>query len=159
MSLLYRRCSRDLAETEALARRIAPSLRAGDCLTLEGELGVGKTAFARALIAALSEEPPEVTSPTFTLVRYYPIVLAGRPSRLYHADLYRLKHPEELVELGLEEALERGILLVEWPRIAAAILPGSRLRIQIHMEEGSSRRIAFHGDAPWGLRLKGIVEQ
>ncbi len=102
------------AETEALAKRIARALRPGDVIFLDGPIGAGKTFFARAIIQerlrALGHME-DVPSPTFTLVQTYE---AG-PVEIWHADLYRLSGPGEVFELGLEDAFETAICLVEWP--------------------------------------------
>ncbi|MGY6634090.1 MAG: tRNA (adenosine(37)-N6)-threonylcarbamoyltransferase complex ATPase subunit type 1 TsaE [Alkalilacustris sp.] len=101
--------------TEAVARRLAGAVRGGDVLLLEGPIGAGKTHFARALIGALHDaagEPREdVPSPSYTLVQSY---MAGA-LEVWHADLYRLGSTSELEELGLEAALGRALVLVEWP--------------------------------------------
>jgi len=94
----------DLAGTERLAGRLAPLLRPGDLVLLGGDLGAGKTAFARALLRALADDPAlEVPSPTFTLVQPY----ETRRLPVLHADLYRLGSAEEVFELGLDEGLAR----------------------------------------------------
>ena len=101
----------DEAATAALARRLAPRLRRGDVLALRGDLGMGKTAFARALIRALvADDAAEVPSPTFTLVQVYD----APGGALWHFDLYRLSGPDEVEELGWAEAAD-GVALVEWP--------------------------------------------
>lgn len=104
--------------TEAMAQALAPVLRAGDTILLQGQLGAGKSHFARALIRALmgpGGERAEIPSPSFTLVQAYDGALA----EIWHADLYRMSDPEELVELGLDAAMEEAICLIEWPdRIA-----------------------------------------
>ncbi|MHB1930366.1 MAG: tRNA (adenosine(37)-N6)-threonylcarbamoyltransferase complex ATPase subunit type 1 TsaE [Acidimicrobiales bacterium] len=111
----------DLAGTRAVAEALAGALRAGDLVLLTGELGAGKTAFTQALAAAMGVTGP-VTSPTFTLVRSYPT--AGGLD-LLHADIYRLEHLAEVVDLGLAEQLDDGALaVVEWgERAAPALLP------------------------------------
>lgn len=102
----------DAAATLALGRRLGAALRPGDVLYLEGGLGMGKTTFARGVIAAWTgEAQPDAPSPTFTLVQTY----EGASGVLTHADLYRLDIPEETLELGLDEAVQDGALLVEWP--------------------------------------------
>lgn len=112
------RALHDAAATEALARALAPRLAPGDTLLLQGRLGAGKSHFARALIRALmgpSGAGAEVPSPTFTLVQSYDTPAA----EVWHADLYRLSDPQEIVELGLDLAMEDSICLIEWPdRIA-----------------------------------------
>jgi tRNA threonylcarbamoyladenosine biosynthesis protein TsaE len=100
--------------TEALARGLAPELRPGDVILLEGPIGTGKTHFARALIAARLEaagRTEDIPSPTFTLVQTYD----DGKAEIWHADLYRLSSPDEVVELGLAEAFDTAICLVEWP--------------------------------------------
>ncbi len=104
-----------LDATRAFAQTIGAALRCGDVVTLAGDLGAGKTTFAQFLIQSLSDGHVEVTSPTFTLLQTYPVTLTdGAACELYHYDLYRIEHPAQLVELGLEEAVA-GVALIEWP--------------------------------------------
>lgn len=111
--------------TVRLASDVAALLRGGDLVTLSGDLGAGKTTFARAVIRALAQDPSlEVPSPTFTLVQDY--VLPRFP--VIHADLYRISAPEELAELGIDDA-ENAVLLIEWPDRAAGALPPDRLDV------------------------------
>jgi len=112
--------------TRRLAMDVALLLRPGDVVTLSGDLGAGKTTFARALIRRLAgDEQIEVPSPTFTLVQSY--ALPAFP--VIHADLYRVSEPSELVELGFDEAAEDAVTLIEWPDRAAGRLPADRLDI------------------------------
>ena len=105
-----------------------------------GDLGMGKSTFARALIRALMDAPElEVPSPTFTLVQLYE---AAPP--LYHFDLYRLSDPDELIELGFDEALEDGISLIEWPERGGDMLPKNALTF-VFNEEGEGRRVRLDG--------------
>jgi tRNA threonylcarbamoyladenosine biosynthesis protein TsaE len=118
----------DEAATTDLARRLAPILRRGDVVALRGDLGAGKTSFARALIRALSGPEGaerEVPSPTFTLVQSYDTPAGW----IHHFDLYRIRSPDELTEIGWDEALADGLVLVEWPDRAGTLLPASRLNI------------------------------
>src|SRR5436190_23220912 len=97
---------------QRLVKDIGIALEPGDLVTLSGDLGAGKTTFARALIRHLAGDPGlEVPSPTFTLVQAYP--LARLP--VVHGDLYRVNAPEELTELGFNEAAEDAAVLLEWP--------------------------------------------
>ncbi|MFN3231426.1 MAG: tRNA (adenosine(37)-N6)-threonylcarbamoyltransferase complex ATPase subunit type 1 TsaE [Alphaproteobacteria bacterium] len=134
----------DLPATQALAARLAPQLEPGDLILLYGDLGAGKTAFARCLIHALGIED-EVPSPTFTLVQTYPV--EGRTfESVWHMDLYRLEAPEEAWELGLEEALETGVTLIEWPeRLGEDILPDHLALHFDFIEDGRQVRIQGHG--------------
>ncbi|MFL1876916.1 tRNA (adenosine(37)-N6)-threonylcarbamoyltransferase complex ATPase subunit type 1 TsaE, partial [Hansschlegelia beijingensis] len=115
----------DEAATAALAAVVARALKPGDLMTLSGELGAGKTTFARALVRARAGDPElEAPSPTFTLLQTYDLPRGV----IVHADLYRLSGPEELDELGWEEAGEDAIVLVEWPDRLGAELPPDRGR-------------------------------
>ena len=143
--------------TTALARALTPALGAGDVLLLDGPIGAGKTHFARALIQALLPAPEDVPSPTFTLVQTYD----GPGFEIWHADLYRLGHPDEAVELGLEEAFEHALCLVEWPeRLGSACPPGAlwlRFSHPKAVEDGESRALAFLSDDPsWRQRLTAL---
>ncbi len=127
----------DISAVEALAEAIAPALRNGDILALRGELGAGKTTFARALLRSLGVKG-EVPSPTFTLVQSY-----ETPSglRVNHFDLYRLKTPEELEEIGWHDLLSDGVAVVEWPERAGDWLPAARLDFEFAMAAGSGRNL------------------
>jgi hypothetical protein len=139
----------DEAATTALAEDVAAILAAGDSIALWGELGAGKTTFARALIRTLADDPAlEVPSPTFTLVQSY---AAGRLT-VAHFDLYRLAAPEELDELGLDEALAGGAVLIEWPDRAGPRLPARRLDITLDIA-GEGRRASIVGGASLVARL------
>lgn len=114
---------RDSTETEQFARILARYLRVGDVVLLKGSLGAGKTACARAIIHALSNHTPDVTSPTFTIMQSYDVMVENCPITCWHIDLYRLESPEELIELGIDEILLSGLLLIEWPERLADSLP------------------------------------
>lgn len=140
--------------TTRLAAAVARLCRSGDCLALMGDLGAGKTAFARGFIHALVPEAGEVPSPTFTLVQSYASGEPGAEMTVWHYDLYRLKQPQELDELGLDEALERGVTLIEWPEMALARLPAGRLNVNIEHGDAPGRRLfSLRGGGDWPARL------
>lgn len=123
----------DEAATIGLAADVARWVRPGDLVTLAGDLGAGKTTFARALIRALMRDPDlEVPSPTFTLMQIY----EGGSYPIVHADLYRIGRPEELAELGWEEAADGALVVVEWPEHAGLYLTGDRLDIAFSIDAG-----------------------
>ena len=117
----------DEAGVVRLAELVAIKLRRGDVVALSGDLGAGKTTFARALIAALMGEAAEVPSPTFSLAQTY---VTPRLA-VAHFDFYRLAAVDEARELGFEEAAQEGAVLVEWPERASALLPDSRIEIEL----------------------------
>jgi tRNA threonylcarbamoyl adenosine modification protein YjeE len=117
---------RDEAETTALAERFTKIVKKGDVLALYGTLGMGKSVFARGLIQKLTDAE-EVPSPTFTLVQGYD----APQFEIYHFDLYRLKDPDEVFELGFEEAVYGGVCLIEWPEKAGNWLPKDIFKLEI----------------------------
>jgi tRNA threonylcarbamoyl adenosine modification protein YjeE len=137
----------DLATTEALAYKLAPLLRRGDMLALQGDLGAGKTAFARPLLRALGVTG-EVPSPAYTLVQHYET--AAFP--VYHFDLYRLKDASELDELGWDDAMADGVMLVEWPEHAGNRLPDNRLTLRFALNGEAERQCALEGHGGWAER-------
>ena len=143
-----------LGATVAFGRRLASLLRRGDVVALKGGLGTGKTTLARAIVAALSTRPEDVPSPTFTLVQTYPIALADGTAELWHFDLYRLDRPDQVYELGIEEALAESVSLIEWPERAAGLLPQEKvLTLELQIVSDEARRIAVDGGAAWQDRL------
>ena len=117
--------------TADLATQIAETLGPGDCLLLEGPIGAGKTHFARHLIQSLLRFPEDVPSPTFTLVQTYDVPTG----ELWHADLYRLTALDEIEELGLIEAFDSAICLVEWPDRLQELTPQSALRLSLSLDQ------------------------
>jgi len=139
----------DEGATSALAERIAPLLGAGDTILLEGEIGAGKTTFARALIRARIGRFQDVPSPTFTLVQIY----ESPGSEIWHCDLYRLTSPDEVLELGLDAAFEDGICLVEWPDRLGSAAPSGALKLALSLD-GEGRLASFVGPPSWIERLR-----
>jgi tRNA threonylcarbamoyl adenosine modification protein YjeE len=140
----------DLAATDALGARIAAGLGKGDAIALHGDLGAGKTTLARAILRALAVAE-QVPSPTFTLVQTYET--PGLVVR--HYDLYRIQSPREVDELGLEEALDEGAALIEWPENAGNRLPGEALHVVLTTTGPHSRRADIAGPARWTPLLSG----
>lgn len=123
------------AATEALGATLAARLKIGDVIGLKGELGTGKTTLARAIIRAAADDPGLIVpSPTFTLVEVYDTPLGA----VWHFDLYRLETPEQVFELGWEEALAEGISLIEWPERLGPLLP-KHLSVTLEVD-GDGRR-------------------
>ncbi|MEM8948433.1 MAG: tRNA (adenosine(37)-N6)-threonylcarbamoyltransferase complex ATPase subunit type 1 TsaE [Pseudomonadota bacterium] len=142
---------RDLSATRGLAARLAGALQGGDLIALKGDLGVGKSELARAVIQARAGAAIEVPSPTFTIMQDYP--LDGLTIR--HIDLYRIADPDELLELGLEEApAEDEAWLVEWPERAAGRLAGTCLNLALEEGDQPDARVAhIEGDEGWITRM------
>jgi N-acetylmuramate 1-kinase len=141
----------DLTQLDRLASRLAIMLRPQDVLTLSGPLGAGKTTFARALIQRLTGES-EVPSPTFAIMQKYEAARFG----IVHADFYRLQ-PGELGELGLDDALDTGLVIIEWPERAEESLPPDRLDMALEETADPNRRRAIlTGKDSWAPRLERL---
>jgi len=123
-------------DTAKHARQLARQLRPGDVVLLSGDVGAGKTHFARALIGELLEYPEEIPSPTFTLVQTY----ESQSSAIWHADLYRLTSTYEIEELGLIEAFHDAICLVEWPDRLGPLAPAEALHLNLASGDDDDRR-------------------
>ncbi|GAA5074659.1 tRNA (adenosine(37)-N6)-threonylcarbamoyltransferase complex ATPase subunit type 1 TsaE [Roseibacterium beibuensis] len=144
--------------TERVAERVAGVLSAGDTLLLSGELGSGKTHFARALIRArLGPEgaAEDIPSPSFTLVQTYD----APGAEVWHADLYRLGHPDEIFELGLEAAMEDAICLVEWPERMAPEWPAAAALLRFRVTGEDSRALTVSaGSGDLGARIASVLD-
>jgi len=142
--------------TAALADDIASLLRIGDTVTLAGDLGAGKTTFARALIRKLLDDPEvEAPSPTFTLMQIY----ESGDTRIVHADFYRIGSSVELSGLGWEEATDDAIVIVEWAERAPEFLPPDRLDIRLSFadaDDRDARRVTISGHGAFASRLKSF---
>ena len=140
----------DEAAMAAFAARMADHVRTGDALLLSGDIGAGKSAFARGFIRAKLGRMEDVPSPTFTLVQTYETA----EEEIWHCDLYRLSHPDEAFELGLEEAFQSAICLIEWPDRLGDGAPVDALSLAF--EAGpETHHITITGPATWRDRLKG----
>ena len=140
----------DLDATAALGRAIAHGLGTGDAVALWGDLGAGKTTLARAILQGLGVKE-DVPSPTFTLVQSY----ETNPP-VAHYDLYRLKSAREMDELGFEDALDRGAVLVEWPERAPEALPPEALHVRLGMRE-TGRLARITGPGRWANDLGSLL--
>ena len=131
-------------DTRRLGAAIAAELRRREAVCLAGPLGAGKSTLARGLIQSLAGGAIEVPSPTFTLVQTYEtprLVLA-------HFDLYRGEKPQEIAELGLDEALDEGAAVIEWPERLGHHLPRNRLDVELHIN-GEARRARLSPHGAW----------
>ena len=149
----------DEAATAAFATRLARLARRGDIIALKGELGAGKTSFARAFIRARAERQEEVPSPTFTLVQTYEMPALT----IWHFDGFRLRDPEEGWELGIEDAFRDGVSLVEWPERFGPLIPTRRLQITFeHIGSPGTapeaRRAIIDAGPQWADRLAMLAE-
>jgi tRNA threonylcarbamoyladenosine biosynthesis protein TsaE len=143
----------DEAATAAFAARISALAGTGDIIALKGDLGAGKTSFARRFIRARGGQE-EVPSPTFTLVQVYQLA----PTAIWHFDLYRIASPEEAWELGIEDAFAEGISLIEWPERLGPLLPRRRLEIEFQFGDRPETRCAvLDAGEDWRERLPGIA--
>lgn len=145
----------DPASTEKMGAALANCLKTGDIVLLKGDLGMGKTTFSRGVICALTDADETVVSPTFTLVQQY----STRKGPLFHYDLYRLPsgQPELVLELGWEDSVLDGIVLVEWPDRLCSLSPKDALTITFN-QDGSGRVITIETTAAdyWSSRLQGL---
>lgn len=138
-------------ELAYLGGRMAQLLQPGDFLALDGDLGAGKTLFTQGLAQGL-EVAEEISSPTFTIIHEYE---SGRLP-LYHMDVYRIKHPEEMYDLGYEEYFYgNGITVVEWAQLIAELLPEEYLGIEIAIAP-EGRELRF---SPYGAHYEHILEE
>lgn len=143
-------------QTAAFAQALAPRLVPGDVILLRGGLGAGKTHFARAAIQARlasAGRVEDVPSPTYTLVQTYD----DGATEIWHADLYRLSGPDEVAELGLDEAFATAICLVEWPDRLDGLAPAGALELEFAMTDRPGERlVAARGGDGWRQRLAAI---
>ena len=145
-----------LAATARLGAALSRRLAAGDVVALHGELGAGKTELARAIIRAAAGDPELIVpSPTFTLAETYDTALGP----IWHFDLYRLDSPEQVWELGFEEALADGISLIEWPERIGSLLPERRLDVTLTVAHDEARAVSLGSGASWTTRLTDLARE
>jgi tRNA threonylcarbamoyladenosine biosynthesis protein TsaE len=126
--------------------RLAAVARVGDVIALSGDLGAGKTTLARGLLRGLGLEE-EAPSPTFTIVQTYDPPEVRLPT--WHVDLYRLDEPEDAIELGIEEAFDTALVIVEWPERLGRLLPATALRLTLDGAGEAQRRLTAHLPPCW----------
>jgi len=139
-------------DSRAFARAVAPVLQAGDVVLLEGDIGAGKTFFARALIQQRLGRLEDVPSPTFTIVQTYPV----QDIEIWHCDLYRLTSPDEAIELGLDEAFEEAICLIEWPDRLGDLTPKGALKVHFSAGE-NAHSVTLSMPQAWHRRLEQVL--
>jgi tRNA threonylcarbamoyladenosine biosynthesis protein TsaE len=142
----------DEAATARLGVAIARALKPGETVCLSGPLGAGKSILARALIRELTTPDEDVPSPTFTLVQFYD----GADLKIAHFDLYRLTSAQEAYEIGLDEALEDGAAVIEWPERLEGALPADRLDVEISLD-GAGRRARLTPHGAWEGHMEGLA--
>ena len=143
-------------DTARFAARLGRLLVPGDCILLNGSLGAGKTHFARSLIQSVLSNAEEVPSPTFTLVQTYDTDVGP----IWHADLYRINGADEIEELGLTEAMEDAICLIEWPDRLGDLKPDDALVLQFTAQDDPDARAvtATWTDEKWSARLERAIQ-
>ncbi len=136
--------------TAFVARRLAGVLRRGDVVCLHGDLGMGKSVFARAAIRHLcADQALDVPSPTFTLVQIYDTAQCP----VWHFDLYRMTDAEDIYELGWDDALADAITIIEWPERLGGLIPRDKLDIVLEAPQADKRRITLTPHGAWRERV------
>jgi tRNA threonylcarbamoyladenosine biosynthesis protein TsaE len=144
-------CTTSAEQTTALGERLGKHLKPGDVIALFGDLGAGKTTLTRGIAVGLGLDA-DIHSPTFTLIHEHP-----GPTPLYHVDLYRLSHEEEVETLGLEEYIySDGVTIIEWADRMQTLLPSERLDITLRMITDTDRELIFETQSE---RLAGVIEE
>jgi len=141
----------ELEQTKKLAEKIAKLVESTDIIELNGDLGSGKTTFAKFFINSLLTKNEEVLSPTFNLVHQY----EAKDFTIWHFDLYRLENEREAEEIGIYDAFEEGVSLIEWPQIISGIVPENRLLIIFTSNEGC-REVTITPHGFWQNKLKKL---
>lgn len=141
----------NLEDTKQLALKIAGLCKKGDIILLNGTLGAGKTTFVQYFINSLLEKKVEISSPTFNLIKTY----ETNKFQIHHLDLYRLKNPEELYELGIEDILHDGVSLIEWPELIEHFLDEDNNILSINIALGDGYRVFdLAGQGDWIDKIK-----
>ena len=141
----------NLEQTKLLAEKIAKLVEIGDVIELDGDLGVGKTTFARYFINSLLKEKEDILSPTFNIVHPY----TTDKFTIWHFDLYRIEKIDELEEIGIYDAFDEGVSLIEWPEIISSIVPENRLLVNF-IHNGNERTVNIKGIGNWQNKISNI---
>lgn len=146
----------NLNDLELLAKALAKQIKLNDTITLTGGLGAGKTTFVKFLVNSIANKNIEVTSPTFNILNIYEF----EGNEIWHFDLYRLKNKNEIYEIGVDEALEQKLTVIEWPEIIKEFLPRNCLEINIEVKDNDEIRIflARFGDN-WKNRIEEVISE
>lgn len=150
----------DLTATQNFAAMLAKNLVVGDVVLLKGAMGAGKTACAREIIHSLASDKPEVTSPTYTLMQSYDVILENITVTCWHIDLYRLDNARDILELGIEEMMLSGLLLIEWPERLEESLPLDYILCEFSVApDGRERMVALSFAGATSARRATILQQ
>lgn len=145
--------------TQKLGRVLAPFLGVGSVVLLSGDIGAGKTLFCREIIQTRLRNIDafeDVPSPTFTIVQTYDL----GPTEIWHTDLYRLSTPDEIIELGIEDAFSNAIVLVEWPDRLGTLKPDNALSLTFEIASEEVRNLHLDwSDLKWDSAIKSVIEQ
>ena len=144
----------NLDDSKTFAQKLGALLMPGDVVLFKGDLGAGKSTLIRALIQSLCGETTDVPSPSFTLVQTY-----EAPSfEIWHFDFYRLEDPEEIFELGIEEAFQSGVSLIEWPERLGSLTPKNHLLIEITQGLNDAERyLTISPTDLWYARANALI--
>lgn len=153
-SMSFTRKLKSEAETARLAQSIAARITSGHTLLLDGPVGAGKTHFARAFIKALLEHEEDVPSPTFTLVQTY----ETKAGPVWHADLYRLSSDHEVEELGLFDAMDDAICLIEWPDRLGSLAPEHAAWFALSPQDDERHLTVTWSDVKWTNVFEGLTD-
>ncbi len=135
--------SHNVDDTERIAGDLARTLRGGECIALNGDLGAGKTQFTRGLVKALGGDGRSVASPTFVLLHVYPTATLA----VYHLDAYRVHGIEEFEQIGFEELLDQGgVVVVEWPSRVAELIPRVHIDVTLEATSENDRTITIQAE-------------
>jgi tRNA threonylcarbamoyladenosine biosynthesis protein TsaE len=148
----------DESATQSIAVQISNIAKIGDIIALIGDLGCGKTTFARAFINARTAVSENVPSPTFTLLQTYAFPSSAGPIPVFHFDLYRIESIDEIDELGMDDAFLDGISLIEWPERLGGRLPSDRLDVILNQgEDANDRRATLNLYGSWTSRIHSLI--